>query len=94
MGITIDLTGSEWRTLARNAVRREIFGERAGDECIAKLVDETKERQVRWHNKFAREQGRQEHVMQLNENGEAEGFECTGMLYIKRLRELVDSLGL
>lgn len=94
MGITIDLTGSEWRTLARNAVRKEIFGERAGDECIAKLVDETKERQVRWHNKFAMEHGRHEHVMQLNENGEAEGFECTGMLYIKRLRELVDSLGL
>ena len=94
MGITIDLTGSEWRTLARNAVRKEIFGERAGDECIAKLVDETKERQIRWHNKFAVEDGRHEHVMQLNENGEAEGFECTGMLYIKRLRELVDSLGL
>lgn len=94
MGITIDLTGPEWRTLARNAVRKEMFGQRAGDECIAKLVDETKERQIRWHNTCAMEHGRQEHVMQLNENGEANGFECTGMLYVKRLREMVDNLGL
>ena len=93
MGITIDLTGAEWRTLARNAVRKEIFGDHAGDECLAKLVEARRERQVRWHNKFSMEQGRTEHAMH-DEQGAGKSFECTGVLYIKRLREMLDGLGL
>ena len=53
MGINIDFSGDEWRTLARKAVAQEVLGNSQGSLGLFGLVQEMKDRQVSWRERFS-----------------------------------------
>ena len=96
MGVSIDLSGAEWRTLARKAVRKEVFGDRPGDQCLALLLDGMKERQVKWHNSPDKEHHEQKPGMapRSTDVKGANGCICTQVMFIDHLKRSLDALGL
>ena len=96
MGISVDLSGPEWRIIARTAVRKEVFGDDTGNENVATLLDGMKERQVRWHSMFSTDSHIHEHSAASVNDGERGGSECicTQVLYIDRLKRALKDLGL
>ena len=96
MGINVDLSGAEWRIIARTAVRKEIFGDDTGNENLSRIMDDMRERQVRWHNTFPRENHTHDQAAAPGSERE-QGLSdciCTQLLYIDRLKRSLKGLGL
>ena len=62
MGISVDFSGAEWRTLARKAVRKEIWGDDQGDaDTVVRVLGGMGVRQQAWHGRWADELGQHCH---------------------------------
>ncbi|KAL9630894.1 MAG: hypothetical protein Q9164_006188 [Protoblastenia rupestris] len=96
MAISIDLSGAEWRILARKAVRKEISGDHPGDQCLASLVDGMKDRQIQWHHNLSKEAHQHGQGFKQDGNGTRTANECicTQVMYIDQLKRSLDALGL
>ena len=96
MGITVDLTGTEWRILVRAAVRKEAFGDDPWSDSLSRILDGMKNRQARWHNVFSGESHQHVHDATLGMGTEqgTNGSIYTQILYIDHLRRSLDNLGL
>ena len=93
MAIDIDLDGQEWRTLAKKAVRQELFGDGGGEESLSSLVQSMRDRQISWHGNFSKEQCPSGHnVMEHDRSKERVEQICIRVHMIdnltKRLQEL------
>lgn len=51
MAINIDLSGEDWRTLARKAISQEVLGSSDSGSSLIGLVDTMKNRQNKWHER-------------------------------------------
>ena len=96
MGITVDLTGTEWRILVRAAVRKEAFGDDAWSDSLSKILEGMKHRQVRWHDVFCGVNHHHAHdtAPMMHREQSMNGCICTRILYIDHLRRSLDNLGL
>ncbi|KAL6712742.1 hypothetical protein ACLMJK_009680 [Lecanora helva] len=96
MAITLDLSGDEWRVLARKGVRQELCGSSDSDESLRKVLQEMRDRQERWHNNFPRD-GHDHGDGSWREKMDREGKEkseciCTQILHIDHLRRGLEAL--
>ena len=96
MGISIDLSGAEWRTLARKAIRKEVVGDHPGDRCIALVLGKMKERQMKWHGEFSRDGHQHENSTPPDDSSARTSNRCicTQVMYIDQLKKSVEALGL
>ena len=53
MSINVDLSGDEWRTLARKAVAQEVLGNSQGSLGLFGLIQEMNDRRVSWRERCA-----------------------------------------
>ncbi|CAF9922522.1 MAG: hypothetical protein ALECFALPRED_002115 [Alectoria fallacina] len=54
MAINVDLTGDEWRTLARKAVAQEVLGNSQESSGLFGLVQGMKDRRASWHERISK----------------------------------------
>ena len=94
MGINLDLSGDEWKVLAKRTVRKEIFG--PGEPNLAQIIQEMKDRQQQWHSRYQHSLpqhtavNRAEHKEETKDNACA----CLQGLLIDRLGESLHVLDL
>ena len=99
MAITIDITGDEWRTLARKAVAQEVLGNSQGSLGLVGLVQKMKERQVSSHERFSKGQclviPAANHPPNNHQpNAEKPDHSCAQIMYIDNLQRSLKALGL
>ena len=94
MGINVDVSCDEWRTLARKSVRKELYG--PGDHNLAQLLQEMQDRQQMWHSRSDGNQ-RQPETTEEAVNAQGKGNKdcvCTQFIFIDRLRQKLDALNI
>ena len=105
MGVEIDLTGAEWRNLARKTVKKEIMGdEDDSDEedddddesefdCLVGVLQGLRKRQRVWHNSRRFERDVQHQHLDGGE-GVKEGCICAQQVHLEQLMRTVMGFGL
>ncbi|KAG8529507.1 uncharacterized protein KY384_006144 [Bacidia gigantensis] len=98
MGMSVDLSGTEWRTLARKAVKQDIWG-RTKDQAdtMVQVLKEMAARQRIWHGQFANDSPHHAHNHQQIPNlGGQQGSNCICIQaqQIDKLKREVDELRL
>ena len=94
MSINVDFSGDEWRTLARKAVAQEVLGNSQGSLGLFGLVQEMKDRQVSWRERFstglctAFPNASHQHTTQHPDHL------CAQAVYLDNLRRSLEALGL
>lgn len=88
MSISIDLSGDEWRLLARKAVHQEIHGA----EGAVAIVQQMRNRQEEWHKRFAFEVHAPGHSHNDEEVGKAGEHTCVQVNYIDNLKKALEML--
>ena len=94
MAINVDLSGDEWRTLARKAVSQEVLGNPHGTRGLNGLVQEMKDRQLSWRERFASSPCPGLHNAEHQPNAEKAGHLCVQVVYIENLTRSLEALGL
>ena len=94
MAINVDLSGDEWRTLARKAVAQEVLGSSQGTTGLTGLVQQMKTRQVSWRERIST--GPCTAFLSANHQHSAEHPDhlCVHAVYIEALRKSLQALGL
>ena len=95
MAINIELSGQEWRTLARKTVAKEVFGS-PGDQSLAQILEEMRDRQIQWHTKYNGELHQHRPVGEIEDDREhgKNGCVCLQVVYIDKLRLALDTFSL
>ena len=94
MAITIDITGDEWRTLARKAVAQEVLGNSQGSLGLIGLVQKMKERQASSHERFSKGQCLVGPTANHQPTAEKPDHTCVQIVYIDNLQRSLKALGL
>ena len=94
MGITLDLSGDEWRTLARKAVAQEVLGSSRSSFGLIGIVQKMKERQTSWHERFSKGQCSTFHGIDHQHTAKNPDHICVQVVYIENLRKSLEALGL
>ena len=94
MGITIDLSGDEWRTLARKAVAQEVLGNSDSSSGLIGTVQKLSERQVLWHDRYSKGSYTASHCANPPHNTENPNHTCVQVLFTENLRRSLEALGL
>ncbi|KAL9064398.1 MAG: hypothetical protein Q9161_008910 [Pseudevernia consocians] len=94
MAINVDLSGDEWRTLARKAVAQEIFSNSQGSCGLSSLVQELRDRQASWREQFSKGQCLALHTADHQQNAETSDHLCVQNVYIDNLQRSLEALGL
>jgi len=92
MSIIIDLSGGEWRLLARKAVHQEIHGDdEAVNQSLIAIVQEMRNRQGELHERFTSEVhvSGHDHTEEAKKSGE---HICVQILYIDNLKKSLEML--
>ena len=93
MAINIDLSGDEWRTLARKAVSQEVLGNSQSTGGIVGLVQAMGDRQTMWRERFSKG-----HCISLHtadhQSGESHNHQCVFTVYTDNLKRSLEALGL
>ena len=76
MAVNIDLSGEEWRTLARKAVRQEVIGSGDSNFTLLNLLHELRERQSSWHGNLAVRGNVQERMNNCHEDETQHENDC------------------
>lgn len=93
MSISIDLSGDEWRLLARKAIHQEIHGEEGtSDHSVFAIVQKMRSRQEEWHQRFASERHTQDHSDYDAEAKKAGEHICVQIDYIEHIKKLLEML--
>ncbi|KAF6218296.1 hypothetical protein HO133_005642 [Letharia lupina] len=93
MAINIDLSGDEWRTLARKAVAQEVNNSQ-GSHGLFGLVQEMRDRQVSWHERFSKGQHTAFHCADHQQSAETSDNLCVQIMSIDNLKRSLETLGL
>lgn len=100
MGMNIDLSGEDWRMLARKGVRQELFGSSETRESLLRLMEETRNRAPIWHNKFSKDghgqhgDGQNHNRSENGEPGENPETKCIQITQIDALKKKLEALNL
>ena len=106
MGVEVDLSGAEWRSLARKAVRREVMGteDEEDDESeryrgsVMRVLEGLRARQKDWHSsrRWMRDtQHQQQHeAHEHHGNSGRDSCMCVQSMYFEQLIRQVQALGL
>lgn len=94
MAINVDLSGDEWRTLARKAVAQEVIGSSQGPRGLIGLVQEMRDRQASWRERFSEGQCIALHGADHQQSAEGPDHVCVQVVYIDNLKRSLESLGL
>ena len=94
MAINVDLSGDEWRTLARKAIAQEVIGSSQGSRGLIALVQDLKDRQTPWHKRCSNRQCTAFHSADHQQNAETPDRLCAQIMYIDSLKRSVETLGL
>lgn len=94
MAINVDLSGDEWRTLARKAVAQEVLSNSQGSRGLSGLVQEMRDRQASWHERFSKGQCLALHTADHQQNAETSDHLCVQNVYIDNLQRSLEALGL
>ena len=98
MAVNIDLSGEEWRTLARKAVKQEVQGKTDDGPSLLHLIHEMRDRQVAWHERPRNAENNHESLDCVRvDKDQHEGPShrtCAMMGLVERLTRMLDALGL
>ncbi|KAK4697726.1 hypothetical protein P7C71_g392, partial [Lecanoromycetidae sp. Uapishka_2] len=94
MSVSIDLSGDEWRLLARKAVHQEIYGEKAaGHQSLMALLHKMRDRQEGWHHRFTSEVHTPGHNHSDEEARKSNEHICVQVTQIHNLKKSLEMLG-
>lgn len=94
MAINVELSGDEWRTLARKAIAQEVVGNSQSSRGLVGLIQEMRDRQASWRERFSTSQCRGLHSADQQQSSEASDHLCVQDLYIDNLKRALEALGL
>ena len=94
MAINVDLSGHEWRTLARKAVAQEVLGNSERSSGLSGLVQAMKDRQTSWQGRFSMNECTQSHSAENEHSVKHLDHQCVHRVYTDNLRRSIDVLGL
>lgn len=94
MAINVDLSGDEWRTLARKAVAQEVIGNSQSSRGLIGLVQDMRDRQASWREQFPKNQCVGLHGADHQRNAEGPGHVCVQVVYLDNLERSLEALGL
>ena len=94
MALNIDLSGDEWRTLARKAVAQEVLGNSQDPGGLFGVVQEMRDRQSSWHERFSKDACVASHNNDHQQRPEGYNHICVQVLQIEHLRRCIEGLGL
>ena len=94
MAINVDLSGDEWRTLARKAVAQEVLGNSQDTTGLTGLVQQMKNRQVSWRERFSTGPCAAFHSANHQHSAENPDHLCVHAVYTENLRRSLGALGL
>ena len=94
MAINVELSGDEWRTLARKAIAQEVVGNSQSSRGLVGLIQEMRDRQASWRERFSTSQCRGLHSADQQHSSEASDHLCVQGLHIDSLKRALEALGL
>ena len=94
MALNIDVSGDEWRTLARKAVVQEVLGNSQDPGGLLGVVQEMRDRQSSWHDRFSKDLCVASHNADHQQRAEGHNHICVQVLQIEHLRRCIEGLGL
>lgn len=94
MAICVDLSGDEWRTLARKAVAQEVLGNSQRSRGLTGLVQEMSDRQASWRDRSSKGQCIAFHSANHRQTAQNPDHLCVHVLYVDHLRRSLEALGL
>ena len=94
MGINVDLSGDEWRTLARKAVAQEVLGNSQGSPGLVGLVQEMKDRRVSWRERFSTGLCTEVHTAGHQHSTEHPDHLCAQAVHLESLKRSLEALRL
>ena len=94
MAINIDLSGDEWRILARKAVAQEVLGHSQGSRGLLGLIQEMKNRQASWREAFSKGQCIGFHTADHEQSAKNPDHPCVHIMYVDHLKRCIEALGL
>ena len=93
MSISINLSGDEWRVLAKKAVRQEIHGgEGMNSPSVISIIEKMKSRQWGMHQRFACEVHAPGHERLAHESGSSDEQKCLQIDFIQNLQKSMERL--
>lgn len=94
MAVNVDLSGDEWRTLARKAVAQEVLGNSQGSRGLIGLVQEMRDRQTSWHERNSKGQCTAFRSTDHEQSAENIDHLCVQVIHIDHLKRSLEVLGL
>ena len=94
MALNIDLSGDEWRILARKAVAQEVLGNSQDPGGLSRVVQEMRDRQSSWHERFSKDSCVASHNADHQQRPEGYNHICVQVLQIEHLSRCIEGLGL
>lgn len=94
MAINVDFSGDEWRTLARKAVVQEVLDNPRGSGGLFGLIQEMKDRQSSWHERFSEGQCTAIPSADHEKSAEPHNHPCVQMIYVDNLKRSLEALRL
>lgn len=94
MGINVDFSGEEWRALAKKAVAQEVLGNSQGSPGLIGLVQEMKDRQILWRERYSTELCNGFHNAGHQHTAEHPDHLCAQAVHLENLRRSLEALEL
>ena len=94
MSINVDLSGDEWRTLARKAVAQEVLGNSQGSHGLVGLVQEMKDRRVSWRQRVSTGLCTEVHTAEHQHSTEHPDHLCAQAVHLESLKRSLEALRL
>ena len=94
MSINVDLSGDEWRTLARKAVAQEVLGNSQGSPGLVGLVQAMNDRRVSWRERFSTGLCTEFRTAGHQHSTEHPDHLCAQAVHIENLKKSLEALGL
>ena len=94
MAINVELSGDEWRTLARKAIAQEVVGNGQTSHGLTGLIQKMRDRQFLWRERISNGQCIGLHNADKQQSAETPSHQCVQILYIDNLKRALGALGL
>ena len=97
MAVNIELSGEDWRMIARKAIRQEVLGSTGSNDGLEGLVDAMRNRQTTWHERYTSEFHVAHHDHNTGasmDNGDKANKICLQVAFIDQLKKSLEMLNL
>ncbi|KAL2045332.1 hypothetical protein N7G274_002415 [Stereocaulon virgatum] len=97
MAVNIELSGEDWRMIARKAIRQEVLGSTGSNDGLEGLVDAMRNRQITWHERYKSELHVAHHDHNTGASMENDGKAnkiCLQVAFINQLKKSLEMLNL